>query len=473
MKVKKKLFERNVLVEMIGKTYFFKVILILSFASAFYGAMSFAAVDGMDLFTSLLNTHSISYFNMIFFILLFLNTINNCRTIFSNYNYVIRIKNRKDYTKKVLSTNLIVNFIWSLIFLLMYVSLLLFFNHVDLFSLDTVSYGVYTFIYTLFYILRYYLFALLLSTILCLIILRFKEKISYFFIGLFEVGLLFVSISPDIIKSFRFLPWDYFYIINYPTFSTEICYSILYCIILEIIIFVLYKICVNNSKVRVKELYFLFNDLEYTIRKNKLVILLFLLIPLVLSFSNRNLDGDYIIQSSLGLNLLSEFSYVSLVGFLTNITCCAFMFIQLFIKDYVNITNIYCRYNYEKYYYVKSIINIILLFILKFIQYVLVVGVTKFIFNKDISNIFSLFINDFSFMICVGLSIILLYVLFRIYNKFKFTLFSVIPIVVLVIFKFINLNYMFYIICSIFLIIITNFIIVKFNKKVIQEIGGI
>lgn len=471
--MKKVLFDRNILVEMIGKTYFFKIILILSFATAFYGAMSFAAVDGMDLFSSLLYTHGITYFNMMFFILLFLNTINNCRVIYANYNYVIRLENKKNYVKKVLSTNLIINFIWSLIFLFMFTSLLLFFNHVDLFSLDKVSYGMYTFIYTLFYLFRYYLFALMLSTILCLIVIKFKEKISYIFIGLFEVGLLFASIPIDIIKSFRFLPWNYFYIINYPTFSTEVCYSVLYCIILEIIIFVLYKICINNSEIKIKESYFLFNAFDYIIKKNLLVILLFLICPIVLSFSNRSLDGTYILETSLGLNLLSEFSYISLVGWLTNITCCGFMFIQLFIKDYVNITNIYCRYNYKIYYYVKSVINVLLLFIFKFIQYFLVVGVTKFIFKKDIYSLFNLFINDFSFMLCVGLSIILLYVLFKIFNKFKFILISIVPIAVLVIFKFVNLNYIFYIIWAILLIIVTNLIIVKFNKKVIQEIGGI
>ena len=94
--MKKVLFKKNLLVDTIGKTYYFKMILILSFAVAYYGTNVLGNNGGTDIFSILLYSHSINYFNVMVFLLIFLNTLNSFYVVKQNYNYLIRIEDKKN-----------------------------------------------------------------------------------------------------------------------------------------------------------------------------------------------------------------------------------------------------------------------------------------------------------------------------------------------------------------------------------------
>lgn len=471
--MKKELFKKNILLDSISNTLFFKIIMFLSFGTIYYGVYSIAASNN-DFLSSIVYVHSFDYFNIMIMLIIFLNTINNCIIISENHNYIIRLKNRENFVKEIIKTNFVMNLYWSLIFLFLFLAVLCF-NKISFFKIYTMNnYDVNIVYYVLFYICRYYLFSLLISTISCLIFIKFKKSLTYIFMGICTFGFLFIGNSDISVNKFQIVPWSYFKMLRYPSFSKEICYSVLYLIILETIIIVLYKLCVNNKKMKFRNLYFLTNDLQYFLKNSKLIIILYFIYPFIFASINSNLNGDFIFQSALGLNIENNgIYYLSLISYLFNIFICMYIFIHSFIKDYSNISNIYIRYNYKKYYYVKTLINIILLFVLKFVQYSLLFILVRFVYNKSINDIISLFIKDYHFILYICNLGILFYVLFNLNNNF-------IRFIIVILFLFsiniINIsrtNFIVYLGLIIIILFITNYIIVKNNKKVIQEIGGV
>ena len=475
--MKKVLFKKNLLVDTIGKTYYFKMILILSFAVAYYGTNVLGNNGGTDIFSILLYSHSINYFNVMVFLLIFLNTLNSFYVVKQNYNYLIRIEDKKKYIKILIKTIFLVNIIWIFLFLMMFIVITLF-GYVEFINLNTISYyKINIMCYTLFYLVRYYAIGLLFSMIFGLLLNKLEEKVVYFLFFIFELGLLFTVADSNPLNSLLVFPFKYFNMSLFNSFYLEICSSFIFFVILYFIFMIFYKCVSSNYKIKVRELYFFYNDFEYFIKKNKITILLFLFTPAVLSFSSSKLDSTNILEISLGLNVIEKFNIISFISFLTNVFFCSYFFIQSFIKDYSNVVNIYCRYNHKKYFYIKSIINIIILFIFKSVQYILLILCVRFIFNKELINILGLFVNDFSFIIFICFVVLFIYILYKVISRFKFIFYlCLLLLFVIFIYKltFICINkFIFYIIGSVFVIVIGNFFIVKNNKKVIQNIGGI
>lgn len=477
--MKKELSKYKFLIHSISKTTFFKIIFILIICLVFYGYLLGDNIEN-DYINSIIIPHSVTYFNIYFFLLLLLNTFNNYSIVSKNYNYLIRLENRHNLVKSLISVNTIINLIWVFVFFLLIVSFntLFRFHTFDIITIID-NYGVSNIVYASLYLFRYYFFALLISNIFILLVLKFKEKGSYIFALLFLSGFLFVNNSMAVVNSFQILPWKYFEFIHYSSFMMEVSYSLLYCIILEVICVFLYNVNLKKHIFKLHELYFFLSDFEYFVKKNKLIFIIYFIIPLIISFlSNFQSDGNYVFQTSLGLNIDGDNTYIlSVLGYCINIISCIYLFITSFIKDYSNITNIYLRYNYKIYYFIKAAINIFMIFLLKIIQYILLIGIIKFVLKKSCSGILPLFINDVSFIIFMGFLVLLFYILFMIFNKSKificilmlicFSIFILNPI------NICEIDSIYFFISTVFAVLITNYIIVKKNKNIIQEIGGI
>ena len=99
MKSKKNLFNDQTLTDFITKTSTFKIILFFTIVTAFYGAYVIGyGIDGF--FEPIIFSHTNSYYNVMFFAVLALNTINTSRIFTENTDYIIRLDNRKNYLKK-------------------------------------------------------------------------------------------------------------------------------------------------------------------------------------------------------------------------------------------------------------------------------------------------------------------------------------------------------------------------------------
>ena len=476
--MKKKISKYKILIETISKTSIFKTTLLFSIIVCFYGISLSNYIN--DYFTSILIPFSFSYFNMMFFILLFINTVNSCNVIRKNYNYIIRLENRNNYIKNIIVVNLIMNLIWILIFTMIFIGML------SMFKLETLSiynidgYNINVIIYTIFYIIRYYIFASIISLIFSCFYTATERKSIYIIVLLFITGFLIGNSSFEVINKFQLLPWKYYETIKYTSFNLELIYSILYFIILQILLFLSYKYVSQKRHSRKSNLYFLINDIKYILDNNKIILIFLFLFPIICLITNniKEIPTDYIFKTSLGLNIeQNNYDILSIIVYIVNILSFIYISLKSFIKDFNNISNIFVRYNYKKYFIMKSVILFIIFFILKLLQYILVFIIMNIMFKSVSINIGNIFFNDLFLELFLTYTFILLYILSKTSTTTRLVAFIILIVFIyqyLIVFKNISeINYLYYIILSIIEIVIINLIIIKKNKKIVESIGGI
>ena len=99
----------------------------------------------------------------------------------------------------------------------------------------------------MFYLIKYFIILILLSIIVGLIHHRFSYKGSVPLILIVLSGFYLVEMQSGVV-GFQPLLWNYFMLLNYGSFTMEICYSALYILILEIVCYLLYKYITMGRK---------------------------------------------------------------------------------------------------------------------------------------------------------------------------------------------------------------------------------
>ena len=87
-------------------------------------------------------------------------------------------------------------------------------------------------------------------------------------------------------SNFSFLPWEYFKLKNYGSFSKEITISIFYLIIIEVLAIILFKIISQRKKLFTKHL--IYNDLNYLLKKQRKILFILILVPAISIIINLN-----------------------------------------------------------------------------------------------------------------------------------------------------------------------------------------
>ena len=129
-----------------------------------------------------------------------------------------------------------------------------------------------------------------------------------------------------------------------------------------------------------------------------------------------------IVNTSMGTNIiLKEFGPLEICMYLLNIGIIAFLITDLFIRDIkYSLDNIFLRTNILTWFIDKVIIFLMFSFILKILQYVLVV-IILLINNKVFdNNVIYLMLADYFYTSLVGFIFLLMYILFITLNKTKF-----------------------------------------------------
>lgn len=401
----------------------YKIILILTIILCLYG--SFALGLNTTFSSSILNTFMFDIFNIFMFLILFINTLNICTTFDNEFSfYIIRLNNKKRYIKELLKNVLIFNILHLTIFFLIYFTIKCFMTYEPGSYTLYQNYNITNNLYLIFYLGRYIILSLLFCLIESLIYINFKTKIVCIFNSLFIMGFLLSSSSDMIYNKFLIFPWSYFNNIKYSSFSMEILYSCIYILILLIISLLLYKFILKKNKNINNIRYIFFTDILYLLKKRKRILLLFLLFPIVTTFINVNMDLSFIsiVNTSMGTNIiLKEFGPLEICMYLLNIGIIAFLITDLFIRDIkYSLDNIFLRTNILTWFIDKVIIFLMFSFILKMLQYVLVV-IILLINNKVFdSNIINLMLADYFYTSLVGFIFLLMYILFITLNKTKF-----------------------------------------------------
>ncbi len=224
----------------------FKLIFVLSVCLAVYAGFGIGTgfTDALD---AILSTFPYPFFLVFIFALAFLNVINAV-SVFKNYDfYAIRLEDKKKYVKKIMKIVLMSTVLFIIIFVLLYV-ICLNFQLLNNFSIKQYGYyGISNLLYVLFYLIRFFIILILLSLIIGLIHHRFSYKGSVSIILIILAGFYLFDMSSDVV-SFQPLLWKYFMLLDYGSFAIEICYSVLYILILEITCYILYKFITSRRK---------------------------------------------------------------------------------------------------------------------------------------------------------------------------------------------------------------------------------
>ena len=384
----------------------YKIILILTIILCLYG--SFALGLNVTFTSSILNTFMFDIFNIFMFLILFINTLNICTTFDNEFSfYIIRLNNKKRYIKELLKNVLIFNILHLTIFFLIYFTIKCFMTYEPGSYTLYQNYNITNNLYLIFYLGRYIILGLLFCLIESLIYINFKTKIVCIFNSLFIMGFLLSSSSDIINNKFLIFPWSYFNNIKYSSFSMEILYSCIYILILLIISLLLYKFILKKKETINNIRYIFFTDILYLLKKRKGILLLFLLFPIVTTFINVNIDIPFIsiVNTSMGTNIiLKEFGPLEICMYLLNIGIITFLITDLFIRD--------IKYSLDNIFLMFS-------FILKILQYSLVV-IILLVNNKVFdNNVINLMLADYFYTSLVGFIFLLMYILFVTLNKAK------------------------------------------------------
>lgn len=485
--MKKKVFRKKSstykILSFLTNTRKFRIIVCLSVMLGLYGSVTLSA-NINNYFSSLLNAFQFSTFNLLLFVIIFINTIYIC-TNFDKYDfYIIRLKDKKKYIKELIKltsySNLIVISIIIFSFL-MILNLL----KTQYFFPETYYGYINNIAYSFFYLIRYIILVILLGIINVIGYHRLGEK------KILVLDLLFCSIFPiyygptiESVESFSILPWRYFRAANYGDFIIEICYSLLYILILEILILILYR-TINKKrkhyKFKKRHNYIVLSDCEALIRKNYKILFFLLLVPvfvlwfITLKYNVKEMD---ILKITLGLNF-SNGILITEMMFILNIVIFLFFATYLYIKDLKNnLDNLFLRMSIKKWFYSKEILMILLTFILKMVQYILVSAIIYYDGKKGIlsSKVIELFFTDYLLTIFLQQVFIIMYFSINLFSKGKYFIITTLIAFVIVIPKDV-IWYSKYMVILVLLNIIILLLGSKFYKinrrKIMEIVGGI
>ena len=224
----------------VSSSHQFKTIFLLIIFLAIYAVVAAGGNGGEyqeSIIDSALTILSFNVFNMLFFTLLWKNTVDVCALMNTKFDFVImRLQSRKKYILFILKYVLLMNVLFLILFSILYLSINLFIPSKSFMMTDYDFYGISNMQYFLFFLFRYVSISLLLSVIFALLYLNFKKK-SIWMIVLVIAGFLCFPIQFSVHSTFSIFLWTYFYSIAYSSFYQEVFYSILYLIVLLIITF--------------------------------------------------------------------------------------------------------------------------------------------------------------------------------------------------------------------------------------------
>ena len=153
----------------------------------------------------------------------------------------MRLNNKKNYLKEYIMINILsVLFHFLLFFLLYFIFLML--MHMNKVSIHLYEpYNISNLVYVIFYLIRYIFIVTSLCILISFIVINFNLKPTMFFCLLILLGFFFFQnyFLSEFKLSFLLI-WTYFSDVKFITFSIELCYSILFILLIEIIIYIFY-----------------------------------------------------------------------------------------------------------------------------------------------------------------------------------------------------------------------------------------
>lgn len=215
------------------------------------------------------------------------------------------------------------------------------------------------------------------------------------------------------------------------------------------------------------------NDIKYILNKRKTILLILILIPILVLILNINSSESVsrIIAISTGSIEKQNYGVLEIIMFIFNISTFLFLAADLYIKDIAyQLDNIFLRMDKTKWIKQKNIIFIIVVFIIKILQYIPLIIIVS-IFKNYPQEVIKLLLFDIIYILFMQYFFLFIYNLSLIY-KIKYVLYIIYGICILLLPKDIltlSINQILLFLSALTLIVNIIVIIFKFNYKKILE----
>lgn len=219
-------------------------LIILNFWFANFNGFRYHYFEGIVALSNLF------MFNSTIAFLLILSTFNTINLFEEFSNVIIRYKNKREYLIELIKVVLIVNFVLLFINKILLITFLNFIG-VDFVITKLYKYNILNITYAIYTTFRQ-IFVFELLSLVFLFIFKNLNKILALGINTFLALLLWMAPYNDeyvnsLSKMFIFI-WDYIVTHNYASFSLEVAFTNIYCCILIVILYGLYKFTQKNMK---------------------------------------------------------------------------------------------------------------------------------------------------------------------------------------------------------------------------------
>lgn len=221
-----------------------------------------------------------------------------------------------------------------------------------------------------------------------------------------------------------------------------------------------------------------YNDVQYLLKKRFWLFAIIFFTPLIMFVTNLGADISVleIINSTMGTMVsFTNLRVTELLMYLLMVCFYTFLVADIYVKDICyQLDNIFLRMNPNIWYLKKTILFIIIVFIIKVIQYLPVYFILGLFGNNVFDlNILWLFLIDFSYIIFIQFSFLFIYMFSVLFKRGKIlSLLLLIIFIVLIPKNIWSLKDK--ILYIIFFILLIQFLVYKlfqkYNKKVIESI---
>lgn len=398
------------------KTQNFKFILLMLLINTFYGGyLLYSKVDGFSYAQLYINCFSAPYFLIILYFLLIISSFSTYFQLIENYEYMIRLNNKKSFFLKLTSYTGKNMFIVLIIQILLFTITFTFTNGISDFIFSEIFYIIY-------YIAKVYIIALLINE-LNLILFNFFNKYIVILLNIFLYSGLVAGTSWMIFNSGSYALYGYFgdYLNTYkfPNLLMDISSFSLYCCIFICIVNIITKINElyqksDFNKIKNKAKYILFNDISFFKEKSYVVYVIGYIILSILSFYIFKITGSIMnmetIYDMLGLNVSFKNDVLSISMFGLHFIFSIYIVFFLFTNNIRNgIDNVFLRIKSKNWILYKLFSVATIYFIIKVIIYCMLSLILSI--NKIDINIFSFILLDYLYFLIVSCISLLIYIL--------------------------------------------------------------
>ena len=239
--MKKRWKQNKALIDSITRTNRFKILEFLLILLALFASFNYNLYD-KTLSSGIIFCHTNPIFVLLFLAYFLLVTLNTCISFYQYDTYLIRLKNKKGLIKKLISIVLQINTILLIVYFIVYLSIY-YLVMLDCYEQKSIfNYAISSNTYAGYTMMKFYLLAYLYMIINTVLFVILRESKTVILNIIYLSGFILVTTDK------KYLPWSYYKMLDYHTFSKELLTFIGYIVIIILVIGILFYLGTKQKR---------------------------------------------------------------------------------------------------------------------------------------------------------------------------------------------------------------------------------